>query len=441
MATAQNSNINYTQLVQKYIGTAYDKVARVTDSINGVDLIAQTIEDGVFQYIVDNIDAITTVVEDIYAFKGIYYGLFDTHPLMDPFGNPMDLGDMYYNTIDNQLYIYAGTEVDDGCGNIVVIDEKWLPVGAITNTEELQVMISDNITTHIVNLRHPYIPGNNNVAVYVNNIRQYSNSTDSIRGSYREVNGSTITFIPGRIMDGHNKERNLEVGDEVLIVVGVEVSTVNHQVQVEMGRYITQVANEQLITLPLSDQSPGGMEYVMGSHNLEVYVKTNQHTRELQMLTIDYLEITPNSIQFIVPLPQYAEIIFKKGNIISNIAATPYTLMMEAAPTETYYDEGQLWYNTATGRLSVLYRDNDMCQWVDVSEEHTVIHQDYTPPPAPPPVLTNATIFQPIQPEPDLFAEGTFWFNTGTGELNVLYHDEGDQNRGASVQWVKVSTQ
>lgn len=439
--TLQNSNQNYTGLIQKYIGSAYDRVSRVSNSIDGVDLVAKSIEDGSFQFVIDNMSAIQSVVQDIYEFKAIYYGMLDEEPTLDPFGNPITLGDLYYNSVEKHLYIYTGTEVDDGCGNIVITNERWLPVGAITNTEELQVTIADHVATHLFHLKHPYIPGNNNIAVYVNNIRQYSISTDSLRGSYRELNGASIEFIPGRIMDGHNNEKNLEIGDEVLFVVGVEVATVNHQVQVDMGRYVTEVANEQKILLPPSKQSPGGMEYVMGAYSLEVYVKDNQHARELQMVGIDYLEIQPNMIQFIVPLPQYAEVIFKKGIVVSNIPYTPYTLMMEAAPEETFYAEGQLWYNTATGRLSVLYNDNDMCQWVDISEEHTVIHQDQITPPAPPPVLTNATIFQPLQPEPSLFAQGTFWFNTNTGELNVLYADEGDQGRGTSAQWVKVSTQ
>ena len=119
--------------------------------------------------------------------------------------------------------------------------------------------------------------------------------------------------------------------------------------------------------------------------------------------------------------------------------------MMPTKPTETFYNPGKFWYNTATGRLAILYEDTDSLQWVDISEEHTVIHDDYVAPPAPPPVLTNATVFQPLQPEPSLFAEGTLWFNTGTGELSILYADEGDRDPETgflpSAQWVKVSTQ
>ena len=54
MSTVKNSNQNYTGLVQKYIGSAFDVVARVYESIAAVDIIAGSIDDGTFQFVADN---------------------------------------------------------------------------------------------------------------------------------------------------------------------------------------------------------------------------------------------------------------------------------------------------------------------------------------------------------------------------------------------------
>lgn len=430
MADLRNSNQNYTGLIPKYIGTAYDKVAAVADAIANVILVSSAIEDGTFQYVVDNMDAILRVVDDINQFNNIYYGAYYTAPTLSPTGDPIDDGDLYYNLTEEQLYVYG--------------NDKWLPVGAIeTTTEYFKIVDPDHLVNGaggiaILQLQNPYVPGQNNVLVHVKTAATgethyyWSTATDSATGQYVETNGNTITFNAGV----------LAVDDEVIVLVGVEVATVQHMVDVSTGIYKVAVANEQLIELPASTEEPGGMTYVPGTSNLEVYLKQDQHSRELQIVGTDYLEIDPTHIQFIYPLPDYSEVYFKKGQVISNIPNIPRTLMMASKPTETLYEEGQFWFNTSTGRLSILYKDNDSYQWVGVAEEHMIIDQPgHVPPPAPAPVLVNSTVFQKEYPDPTLFHEGAFWFNTSTGELSILYTDEDEAGNGASAQWVKVSTQ
>ena len=48
-----NSNQSYSGLVQKYIGTAYDKMALLADNLDALILIADDIRDGSFQTIID----------------------------------------------------------------------------------------------------------------------------------------------------------------------------------------------------------------------------------------------------------------------------------------------------------------------------------------------------------------------------------------------------
>ena len=425
----RNSDQNYTGLVQKYVGTAYDKVASVADHIGDVTLVAGSIDDGTFQYVVDNMDAIIRVVADINEFNNLYYGVLAVEPTTDPSGLPITDGDLYYNITEEQLYVYG--------------NENWLPVGAIQTTTEYIKVTSDHLpggagTIGVIPLLNPYSPSQNNVLVHVRNISDgiseyhWSKSTDNASGSYEETDGSTLTFNAGV----------LAVDDEIVVLVGVEVATVQHMIDVDVAFYKVNGPNEQLIKLPASVEQPAGMTYVPGDNNLDVYLKSDQHSRELQIVGTDYLEIDPNYIQFINPLPDFSEVYFRRGRIISTIPQVPRVLMMDKKPTEILYQEGQFWYNTDTGRLAILYEDNDLRQWVDISEEHTVIHQPgHVTPPAPAPVLVNSTVFQKEYPDPANFHEGAFWFNTSTGVLSILYTDEGEAGNGASAQWVKVSTQ
>ena len=425
----ENSNINYTGLIQKYIGTAYDAVASVAANIASVNLVAGSIDDGTFQYVVDNMDAIIRVVDDINQFNNIYYGAYEIEPTESPTGDPIDNGDMYYNIVQEQLYTYG--------------NEKWLPVGAIETTVEYHKVTTDDLpggagTTGIIMLNYPYIPGQNNLQVHQQiaatgeAVFLWSTTTDAATGQYAETNGNTLTFNAGILAED----------DELLITVGVEVATVQHMIDVEQTTYKVSVPNEQYILLPASEQEPDGMLYVPGTNNLEVYLKTDEHSRELQIVDVDYIEADPSHIQFINPLPDYSTILFRKGRVLSTLPQIPRTLMMDIKPTETLYQEGQFWFNTSTGRLSILYKDHDMYQWVGVAEEHMIIQQPgHVAPPAPAPVLVNSTVFQKEYPDPTLFHEGAFWFNTSTGELNILYTDEDEAGNGASAQWVKVSTQ
>lgn len=43
------------------------------------------------------------------TFKGQYYGAFATNPTLDPLGNPMTIGDLYFNTTTNGMFVYSGT--------------------------------------------------------------------------------------------------------------------------------------------------------------------------------------------------------------------------------------------------------------------------------------------------------------------------------------------
>ena len=43
------------------------------------------------------------------AFKGQYYGPFSANPTVDPLGNALSAGDLYYNTAVSEMRVYNGT--------------------------------------------------------------------------------------------------------------------------------------------------------------------------------------------------------------------------------------------------------------------------------------------------------------------------------------------
>lgn len=66
-----------------------------------------------------NVNDVETVVFDrVDDFLGVYYGSLAAEPTVDPLGNPIDKGDLYYNNVDNLLYVYDGSTWTTTTGDI-----------------------------------------------------------------------------------------------------------------------------------------------------------------------------------------------------------------------------------------------------------------------------------------------------------------------------------
>jgi len=110
---ATNSNVSYTGLVEKYIGTAYDTVKVVADNITNVVLVGSNIDDILAVADIPGIenieqlanDAIVAAAEaDISAMSAnaaadsmnaIHLGGFLIPPIVDNNGNPLVAGTTY----------------------------------------------------------------------------------------------------------------------------------------------------------------------------------------------------------------------------------------------------------------------------------------------------------------------------------------------------------
>jgi hypothetical protein len=55
-------------------------------------------------------------------FKGRYYGAYSSDPATDPLGNPIDTGDVYYNTTENKLKYWTGSTWDYWSQNADTLD-------------------------------------------------------------------------------------------------------------------------------------------------------------------------------------------------------------------------------------------------------------------------------------------------------------------------------
>lgn len=110
------------------------------------------------------------------------------------------------------------------------------------------------------------------------------------------------------------------------------------------------------------------------------------------------------------------EIWRKKTNdiisLVNNISSNVKTTISDTPPTTAY--NGDLWWDSSTGKLKIYYDDGDSVQWLDaftgssLAGTSTVISEN-----------------PPINP-----SVGDFWWDSTVGKLKIYYFD------GDSCQWI-----
>lgn len=398
--TQINSNISYTGLVEKYIGSAYDNVKLVAANMEGLLEILKFIDSPEYPYLVDLGKNIEQFLQDIKDYQSSYYGPYPEHPTEDPFGDPITMGDMYFNETEQYLYAYNGV--------------NWYRLGVITQIKERHIVIPTDVVLPwtFITTENPYVVGTNNLAVYIDGKHQIP-STPEQPGDYTELGPNSVQLGASIA----------PVGAVVDVTIGTEVANVKHFNDIDVYRIFTYTGNQTKITLP------DGVSYTPGTNQLEAYVD-----RRLQLIDVDYTESSPTTVTFKLPMALGVEVVLRIGHITSTLPDTARVLMQSTYPDPNDYEAGRFWFNTNTLRLYILYIDIDSNQWVSVSGEEQIVYPD-TPPPVQPPEMVPIvqTIFQETQPNPDVYPQGTQWFKTDSGELFILYSDV-DSN-----QWLKVS--
>jgi len=329
-----NSNISYTGLVEKYIGSAYDTVKYVADNLEGLQDIINFINSDDYPDIVELSKLIEEYLQGIEDFNNTYYGPLSADPTVDPSGGPITAGDLYYSTSDGHLRSYNGT--------------SWTRIGVVTQTSQRVVVTADMVSGAwtTINTQDTYVLSANNLSVHVGGAYLSEN------GDYEEINITSFridsTLAP--------------VGSTVDISIGSDVANVQHMVDVSLYRILTVGANQQVITLP------AGVTYIPGTHNLEV-----MQDRRLLLKGLDYEELDPTSITLYVAVPDNTEILMKIGHITGTVPNSSMPIMQDTVPILSAYQQGQRWFNTATSRYYILYIDIDSAQWVSLNGEEEII--------------------------------------------------------------------
>ena len=253
------SAISVTGLVDKYIGTAYDNVVEVGMALPLIDDVA----------------------DDLHYFVRTYYGPRSAFPVCRPNGEPTVEGDLFYNTNDNSMYVFAETD--------------WVVFSSTLTQRE--VFVIDPLVHHVdgatvLTLSQGYMPGENAVLVF-----QDRGLTP--QANYTETDKYTITF-PATL---------LPAGQTVEVLSVSAVNTISPHISVQKQVYLTEIPYQT------EAQLPHGMTYVPGNHNLEVYVEGR-----LRTVGLHYVELDNHTVRFLQPIElQGTEITFKKGNLLSNV--------------------------------------------------------------------------------------------------------------------------
>ena len=89
------------------VATNNANVTTVATNINNVNTVATNITD--VNTVATNVSNINTAATYLNAFNGLYLGPLSSDPSLDTFGNPVSIGDFYFNTVSSQVRYYNGT--------------------------------------------------------------------------------------------------------------------------------------------------------------------------------------------------------------------------------------------------------------------------------------------------------------------------------------------
>lgn len=137
------------------------------------------------------------LVEPLASLQGTYYGAYAANPTLDPFGNPIEAGDLYFNTTLDQMYVYNGSTWQQASADATVTRFKYIAAGGETSLSGADS--NSNVLAYNVGLEMVYL-----------------NGAFLTRGvDYTATNGSSITGLVA-----------LTAGDVAEIVVFSQINAV-----------------------------------------------------------------------------------------------------------------------------------------------------------------------------------------------------------------------
>ncbi len=263
MGEIVNDQRNTTALVEKYIGTAYDKMAELYD----------------------NLPELLELYDYFLGASNQWQGALATAPITRTDGTPLQDGDKYFNTTVKTTYVYFNGNWTNE--SLSVVTAEVIEVNAGTHHSG-----SDTVIT----LTNPYTPGQNSIVVYVGLGFQFSRDLDA-NGAYEETDENTITF----------PDVLIEEGTFITVMSTMSQSSLEVSVQAKRGMYVVESNGQTAIPLP------DGLVYTPNVNNLTVSVNGLDRYPGYH-----YEESSSTEITMYSPLNVDDVVIFRFGEMVSN---------------------------------------------------------------------------------------------------------------------------
>lgn len=256
MGAVVNETRNTTAMVEKFVGTSYEKLL----------------------VIYNNLESLLALQSQIENFNNTWLGSLSIVPTVRANGAPLEDGDRYFNKISKNTFIYN--------------NGVWVNSNSVSTTVEVFTIGAGNLVGNntVITLEGAYTPNTGNIMFFIEGVYQ----TPGI--DYQETDEKTLTIVG----------EQLQIGEKVVVVLGSSLSTVNPLVSVIYGSYIVENQGQTLIQLP------NGMLYVPGISNLEVY-----RNGIFQVIGIDYEETSAEYITMFSECDENDVITFRQGALVS----------------------------------------------------------------------------------------------------------------------------
>lgn len=262
MTIIKTEMLTSNMLVEKFVGTAYDKMAELHA----------------------NLPALLELYASLNEFNATYQGALDEAPTTRPDGEPLEEGDTYFDNIDQTTYYFSQGE--------------WVSSNNISTSVQVHtVSIADidGLDT-VITFPNSFSTVSGGLMVFVGPAYQYDIANDPT-GAYEIVDSTTIRF----------PNVQLQVDEQVIIVSGIPVSTISPIVSVNSAYYVIETEGQTQIPVP------SNINYVPGNGNLAVY-----YGGEKLVNGLEFIESSPSYIDLVNPASLNDVVEFVQGNLVSS---------------------------------------------------------------------------------------------------------------------------
>jgi len=286
MAITTRDPVNIQKMIEKFVGTEYDKLAAIYD----------------------NLPALLSLQASVEELADRYLGVLDTVPTERPNGDLLQDGDYFMHTTDKVVYYYVSGSWVSAANTETHIQKHVVAAGDIVGSDTV-ITFPDLIST---------VSGGN--MVFVSTAYQYSTDVDPAEGAYTVTADNQITFTGS----------HLQIGEEVVVVSGTSVNTVAPLIQVTERYYVAETTDQYVVPMP------GGISSTESPLDIQVFLNGRFLTSNL-----DYTKNMNNSITLAAPASPGDVITFLQGSVVTNVPS-PTSDALTLPLLSSFYDNQEL---------------------------------------------------------------------------------------------------